>query len=129
MRVVLWDTRKLDVAKDFAGGYGVGQFPGYGGIAGKIVRRYFKRDYRPTALVFAYLAAIFRALGHKVEYALDQVPSGADLYVFNPAMLTLPLERRAIQQALTSTPGCRVFVTGAVAHSMSEALVGLEVQI
>ena len=24
MRVVLWDTRKLDVAKDFAGGYGVG---------------------------------------------------------------------------------------------------------
>ena len=32
MRVVLWDTRKLDVAKDFAGGFGVGQFPGNGGI-------------------------------------------------------------------------------------------------
>ena len=47
MRVVLWDTRKLDVAKDFAGGYGVGQFPGGGGIGGRIVRHFFKRDYRP----------------------------------------------------------------------------------
>ena len=28
MRVILWDTRKLDVAKDFAGGFGVGQYPG-----------------------------------------------------------------------------------------------------
>ena len=24
MHVVLWDTRKLDVSKDFAGGFGVG---------------------------------------------------------------------------------------------------------
>ena len=23
-RVVLWDTRKLDVSKDFAGGFGIG---------------------------------------------------------------------------------------------------------
>ena len=25
MQVVLWDTRKLDVSKDFAGGFGVGE--------------------------------------------------------------------------------------------------------
>ena len=58
MRVVLWDTRKLDVAKDFAGGYGVGQFPGGGGIGGRIVRHFFKRDYRPTALVDIRLVAL-----------------------------------------------------------------------
>ena len=28
MHVVLWDTRQLDVAKDFAGGFGVGQYHG-----------------------------------------------------------------------------------------------------
>ncbi len=59
MRVVLWDTRKFDVSKDFAGGYGVGQFPGGNRLAGFLVRRMFKRDHRPTALNFAYLAAIF----------------------------------------------------------------------
>lgn len=129
MRVVLWDTRKLDVAKDFAGGYGVGQFPGNGGIGGRIVRHYYKRDTRPVALVFAYLAAIFSRLGHSVQYVLDRVPPGADLYVFNPSLITLALERQAIARALASTPGCRVLVTGAVAHSMSEAFDGLDVTI
>jgi tRNA A37 methylthiotransferase MiaB len=129
MRVVLWDTRKLDVAKDFAGGYGVGQFPGNGGIGGRIIRHFYKRDTRPVALVFAYLAAIFRDLGHRVEYVLDRVPPGADLYVFNPSLITVALERRAIAQALASAPGCRVLVTGAVAHSMSEAFDGLDVTI
>lgn len=129
MRVVLWDTRKLDVAKDFAGGYGVGQFPGHGGIGGRIVRHFFKRDHRPVALIFAHLAAIFRDLGHRVEYALDRVPQGADLYVFNPSLITVPLERQAIARALETTPGCRVLVTGAVANSLSEAFDGLDVTI
>jgi anaerobic magnesium-protoporphyrin IX monomethyl ester cyclase len=129
MRVVLWDTRKLDVAKDFAGGFGVGQFPGRGGLGGRIVRHFFKRDRRPAALVFAYLAAIFGKLGHRVEYVLDRVPAGADLYVFNPSLITVALERRAMQQALASTPGCRVFVVGAVAHSLPDAFQGLDVTI
>ena len=125
MRIVLWDTRKLDVAKDFAGGFGVGQYPGGGGIPGRIVRYMYKRDHRPVALVYSYLAAIFRDLGHKVEYALDKVPAGADLYVFNPSLITLPLERQAMSEALAGTPGGRVFVTGAVANSMPEAFDGL----
>ncbi len=129
MRVVLWDTRKLDVAKDFAGGFGVGQYHGRGGIGGRLIRHCFKRDRRPVALVFAYLAAIFRSSGYQVEYALDRVPPGADLYVFNPSLITLPLERRAMQQARNATPGCRIFVTGAIAHSMSEAFSGLDVTI
>ena len=129
MRIVLWDTRKLDVAKDFAGGFGVGQYPGRGGIAGLVVRHFYKRDYRPVALVYAYLAAIFRALGHEVEYALERVPTGADLYVFNPSLITLPLERQAIQQALDATPGCRIFVVGAVANAMPEAFDGLAVTL
>ena len=35
----------------------------------------------------------FATLGHTVEYALERVPAGADLYVFNPSLITLPLER------------------------------------
>src|SRR5690606_5487443 len=108
---------------------GVGQFPGGGGIGGRIVRHFFKRDYRPTALVFAYLAAIFRKLGHKVEYSLDDVPSGADLYVFNPSLITLPLELQAMAAAIAKNPGCKVIVTGAVAHSMTEAFDGLPVTV
>ncbi len=129
MRVVLWDTRKLDVAKDFAGGMGIGQFPGNGGILGRVVRHFFKRDTRPVALNFAYLAAIFRKLGHQVEYSLDRVPRGADLYVFNPSLITVALERQAMVQALAETPGCRVFVTGAVANSLAEAFDGVNVTI
>ena len=129
MRVVLWDTRKLDVAKDFAGGYGVGQFPGGGGVAGRLVRHFFKRDYRPTALIFAHLAAIFRKLGHEVEYSLDRVPEGADVYVFNPSLITVPLERQAMAEALAASPGCKVLVTGTVAYAMSEAFDGLDVTI
>jgi tRNA A37 methylthiotransferase MiaB len=129
MRVVLWDTRKLDVAKDFAGGMGIGQFPGNGGVLGRVVRHFFKRDRRPVALNFAYLAAIFRSLGNQVEYVLDRVPPGADLYVFNPSLITVALERKAIGAALAATPGCRVFVTGAVANSLSEAFDGLNVTI
>ncbi|MGD9722293.1 MAG: radical SAM protein [Pirellulales bacterium] len=129
MRVVLWDTRKLDVAKDFAGGFGVGQYPGRGGLAGAVVRHFYKRDYRPVALTFSYLAAIFRSLGHQVEYALDRIPAGADLYVFNPSLITLALERQAMQRVLETTPGCRVFVVGAVAFAMPEAFDGLAVTI
>lgn len=129
MRVVLWDTRKLDVAKDFAGGMGIGQFPGNGGILGRVVRHFFKRDRRPVALNFAYLAAIFRSLGHQVEYVLDRVPPGADLYVFNPSLITVALERKAIGAALAATPGCRVFVVGAVANALGQAFDGLNVTI
>ena len=50
MHIVLWDTRKLDVSKDFAGGYGVGQYHGRGGPLGQFVRYMYKRDYRPPAL-------------------------------------------------------------------------------
>ncbi len=129
MRVILWDTRKLDVAKDFAGGFGVGQYPGRGGLPGLVVRHFYKRDYRPVALVYAYLAAIFRDLGHRVEYSLEHVPSGGDLYVFNPSLITLPLERQAMGQALAQSPGCRVFVVGALANSMPEAFDGLGVTL
>ncbi len=133
MHVVLWDTRKRDVSKDFAGGYGVGQFPGGRGLRSRAIRWVFKRDRRPTALTFAYLTAIFRALGHTVEYVEDYVPPGADLYVFNPALLTLPLERKAIrqatEQALSTNANCRVMVVGALAHAMPEAFDGLGVTV
>src|SRR3972149_4375002 len=110
MHVILWDTRKRDASKDFAAGFGVGQYPGYGGLRGGILRRFFTRDRRPVTLLFAYLAAIFRHLGHTVQYVEDQMPQGADLYVFCPSLITLSVERRAILEALAGNPRARIFV-------------------
>lgn len=129
MRIVLWDTRQADASKDFAGGYGVGQYHGRGGLGGKLIRRLYKRDRRPVALVFAHLAAIFRRLGHAVEYSEDRVPTGADLYVFHPSLVSLPLEVRAMQTALRQTPRPRVLVTGLVAYTMPEVFAELDVTI
>ena len=56
MNVVLWDTRRNDVQKDFAGGMGVGMHPGTGGWRGKIIRHMYKQDYRPVAMNFAYFS-------------------------------------------------------------------------
>jgi len=129
MRVVLWDTRKFDVSKDFAGGYGVGQYPGGRRARSQLVRFMYKRDHRPTALNFAYLAAIFRDLGHSVEYVEDYIPPDADLYVFNPSLLTLPYERQAIRRAVahcdSAGRGAKALVVGLVAHALPEAFDGL----
>ncbi len=57
------------------------------------------------------------------------MPTGADLYVFNPSLLTLPYERtmirRAVEQADAAGSGAKVFVTGLVAHALPEAFDGL----
>lgn len=129
MRVVLWDTRKRDASKDFAGGYGVGQYPGGRTVRSKFIRWLFKRDRRPTALNFAYMAAIFRGLGHQVEYAEDRIPGDADLYVFNPSLVTIHLERKAIRAALADNPGAKVLVTGLVADTLPAAFEGLDVTL
>ena len=111
MHVVLWDTRRGGATKDFAGGFGVGQYPGVGGAGDRLVRYAMNRDHRPVALAYAHLAAIFRRLGHTVEYALDRLPS-ADLYYFHPSLPTLPWERQAIAALNRDAPGCRVLVGG-----------------
>jgi radical SAM superfamily enzyme YgiQ (UPF0313 family) len=129
MHITLWDTRQLDVSKDFAGGYGVGQHPGTGGFRGRIIRRFFTRDRRPTALVYPYLAAIFRKLGHTVEYAQDRLPLGSDLYVFSPSLVSLAVERKAIAETLAKNPSARVFVVGLVASIMPEAFADLNVTV
>ena len=103
LRVVLWDTRKLDVSKDFAGGFGIGQYCGDGSFRSRVIRHFYKRDRRPSSLLYAYLAAIFARLGYRVEYAEDGLPGDADLYVFNPSLLTLPLERD-VDRRLAAAP-------------------------
>ncbi|MBN1591244.1 MAG: radical SAM protein [Pirellulales bacterium] len=129
MHVVLWDTRKLDVSKDFAGGMGVGKYPRRKGFRNRLIRHFYRRDRRPVALLFAHLAAIFRRLGHTVEYVEDAVTPSADLYVFNPSLITLRLERDVIAQLLRANPTARVLVVGTVASVMSEAFSGLDVTI
>jgi radical SAM superfamily enzyme YgiQ (UPF0313 family) len=121
MLVCLWDTRQRGVSKDFAGGFGVGMFPGGRNLRQRLVRWGYRRDYRPVALNFAYLAAIFRRLGHRVEYCVDRTPPDADLYVFNPALQTIDLEQAAIQSVLRQSPRPKVLVVGSVAHALPEA--------
>ena len=50
MHVVLWDTRKLDVSKDFAGGFGIGQYTGDGSFRSRMIRHFYTRDRRPVAV-------------------------------------------------------------------------------
>ena len=129
MHVVLWDTRQLDVAKDFAGGFGVGQYHGFGGFRGRVIRWAYKRDRRPVALNYAYLAAIFRKLGHTVQYSEDRVPAGGDVYVFNPSLITLHLEIAAIHEVLAKNPQAKILIVGLVAYALPEAFDGLNVTI
>jgi biotin synthase-like enzyme len=119
MHVCLWDTRQRNVSKDFAGGFGIGTFSRGQNIRQRLVRWGYRRDFRPVALNFAYLAAIFRRQGHTVEYCADGPPPDADLYVFNPALQTIDIELAAIRQALRHSP-TRVLVVGSVAHALPE---------
>ncbi|MEM8678832.1 MAG: radical SAM protein [Planctomycetota bacterium] len=128
MKITLWDTRKNDAQKDFAGGMGVGMFPGGGGLRGELVRRWYRRDYRPVAMAFAYLAAIFRQLGHAVQYVEDELPE-SDLFVFHPSLLTLSLERAAIEAVNKTYPHAKVLVVGPVAHALPDAFRDLRVTI
>lgn len=129
MQVILWDTRKLDASKDFAGGYGVGQYHGHGGPRGWLIRHMYKRDYRPVSLNFAYLGAIFRKLGHQVAFVEDGTPPEADLFVFNPSLITLDIERKAIQQVRARYPQAKVLITGLVGYTLPEAFADLGVTI
>ncbi|MDZ7620548.1 MAG: B12-binding domain-containing radical SAM protein [Patescibacteria group bacterium] len=130
MEVVIWDTRKLDASKEFAGGYGVGLYPRGGGLADAIIRRFYTRDRRPVPLVFAHLTGALRTLGHQVSYSVDRVPPRqADLYLFCPSLITLHLERQAITELLARFPSARVLVVGPVASVMPEAFTDLGVTV
>ena len=125
MHIVLWDTRRLDVSKDFAGGFGVGEYPGSAGPRDWLIRWFFRRDRRPVALLFAHLSAVFAQLGHRVQYVVDRMPQDADLYVFNPSLPSLALEVRVMARLLARRPAAQVLVVGAVASTLPEAFDGL----
>jgi radical SAM superfamily enzyme YgiQ (UPF0313 family) len=129
MNILLWDTRQFDVSKDFAGGFGVGMYGGQDGPRDAIIRWFYRRDRRPAALLFAYLAAAFARLGHRVNYIVDQPPQGADLYVFNPSLITLDLERRVVAQLLAAEPHARVLVVGTTASVLPQAFEDLGVTV
>jgi len=124
LKVAMWDTRRNDAQKDFAGGMGVGMHPGGGGLRGRVVRMMYKRDYRPTALNFAYLGAVIKRLGHRVTYLQDKLVR-ADVYFFNPSLLTLEIERRMISQVARNYPEAKIFVTGSVGYALPELFTEL----
>ncbi len=127
-RVALWDTRRNDAQKDFAGGMGVGMHPGGGGLKGRMVRLMYRRDYRPVAMNFAYLGAVCRQMGHQVVYLEDRMTE-ADVYIFNPSLLTLEIERQAICRVMRRFPKARVIVTGSVAWAMPEMFTELGARV
>jgi len=129
MRIALWDTDRNGVSKDFAGGFGIGVHPGTGGIRGRMVRWFHTRDRRPTALLFAHLAAIFQDLGHEVVYRKDRFDHRADLHVFFPALMTLEYEREQMQRLLKIRPDARIFVVGPAASTMPEYFEDMEVTV
>jgi len=136
MNVLLWDTRRRDVSKDFAGGFGVGMYRGGAPTRAwvddprdAIVRWFYRRDRRPVALLYAYLAAVFGRLGHRVKYVVDRPPRGADLYVFNPSLITLDLERQVIARLLADEPQARVLVVGTTASMLPEQFSDLGVTV
>lgn len=120
--VALWDTRHNDAQKDFAGGMGVGMHPGAGGLRGRIVRMMYRRDYRPVAMNFAYAAAVLGRMGHQVRYLEDRLEP-ADVYLFNPSLLTLDRELEVIGQVKTRYPEARILVAGAVAWALTDLFV------
>jgi radical SAM superfamily enzyme YgiQ (UPF0313 family) len=129
MNILLWDTRQRDVSKDFAGGFGVGMYRGQSGPRDRIVRWFYRRDRRPAALLYAYLAAAFTRLGHRVRYVVDQPPRGADLYVFNPSLITLDPERQVIARLRAEEPTARVLVVGTTASILPEEFADLGVTV
>ena len=124
MHVVIWDTRRNHAQKDFAGGMGVGMHPGTGGWRGKIIQRMYLRDYRPTALNFAYLVGVVKQLGHTAEYVLDETPPRADVYIFNPALITLEIELARIKRVRAEQPHAKILLVGQVAFALAESLAG-----
>ena len=122
MNVVLWDTRRNHAQKDFAGGMGVGMPSGAGGLRGKIVRHLYLRDYRPTPLNFAYLVAVVKKLGHTPIYVLDENPPTADVYIFNPSLLTLEIELETMRRLRSQNPSAKMLIVGQVAFALHEAL-------
>src|SRR5580765_1361266 len=102
LRIVLWDTRHGGAFKDFAGGYGVGQFRGKG-LRAKIIEHFYRSDFRSPPLAYGYLAAGLGKLGHQVEYRIEETPA-ADVYIFNPALMTLPYELEVIRRLNSTAP-------------------------
>ena len=129
MQVIFWDTRKLNVCKDSAGGFGVGRYPGRRGSRRATAALNYGRHCRPVAMIFANLAAIFRRLGHSVEYVTDRIRVGADLHVFCPSLITLQLEQATIIRLLARQPDARVLVVGPVATAMPEVFADLDVTV
>jgi len=110
MNVCLWDTRRNNVQKDFAGGMGVGMPEKSSNFRENFIRRMYLR-----------LVAVLKQLGHTVSYSLDEVVP-ADVYIFNPALLTLDDEMATIRSIVDSNPQAKVLIVGQVAFAMSDSI-------
>lgn len=129
MRVVLWDTRRIESSKDFAGGMGVGLYPRRAGLRNRIIRWFYTRDRRPTSLVYAHLAAAMRRLGHEVRYVVDRPPNGAEVYIFCPSLQTLEHERSVAADLMRRQPEAIVLVVGAAARAMADRWADLPITL
>jgi len=127
LRIVLWDTRHGGAFKDFAGGFGVGQFRGTG-LRSRIIEHFYNRDFRSPSLAYGYLAAGLAKSGHTVEYCLEETPA-ADVYIFNPALMTLPHELEVIRRLNDKSPKTKILVVGTVASTMAASFADVDCKV
>jgi radical SAM superfamily enzyme YgiQ (UPF0313 family) len=68
-------------------------------------------------------------MGHTVEYVEEVTPPAADVYVFNPSLITLSLEQQMISQVRKQAPQAKILITGLVGYALPEAFANLGVTI
>lgn len=125
MRVVLWDSRRVDF-KPPRGSPPAGLAQGF---ADRLAHFLVGRCRPPVPLLAARLAAVFKTLGHTVEYAVDRFPRRADLVVFFPAIAKLGSQCRAIQRFLDRKDQGRLVAVGPVAGAVAELLQDIGVAV
>ena len=77
--VVLWDTRKLDVSKDFAGGFGIGQYSGDGTLPQPHDPPFLHARRRPVGVAVRLSGGDFRPAGTPRRVCRRPLPADADL--------------------------------------------------
>jgi len=131
MRVVLWDTRRNGALKDQ---------PGQSDLVlqqviqksrswkNRFFQKHRKPDVFPISAAFPIIAENLQSLGHEVQYCEDIAPL-ADVFIFNPSMQTLSIERSMMVQVRRAQPKTQILVVGDIATRFPELFCDQEVVV
>lgn len=103
--------------KDLAGGYGTGTHIG-SSLRARIIEWLKKSNVKLPILTAGYIAAIFAAEGHEVEYLENKIPSGSDIVFIPTSIVDCHNElywAKSVKQAL---PDAKIGFFGAFATAV-----------